>query len=225
MDSVVKDFKAKNFDLEIHGDLYAVNIGLDFSGFLDMDQALGARMLVETLRDLDDNDIESWTIHGWYPRCDFGEDYNGVMNDTSFINEAYLCNEKKMDDLWYNMPCLTITKGNPVLRTVWIGVDDAPYIRHTIMEHVIMKDVTIKNDDSFPFPGEDAIIEVCNERYKSEDGCPISLRFRMPEVFCIRYDVGDECKQTWRFITSEDREKMRAELHEMEREYWDNRRR
>ena len=47
----------------------------------------------------------------------------------------------------------------------------------------------------------------------------------MPEAFCIRYeDTDGERKQTWRFITAEDREKMRAELHEMEREYWDSRR-
>ena len=224
MDSVIDDFKAKNFDLEIHSDLYAVNQGLDFSGFLDVNQALGARMLVETLRDLDDNGIESWTIHGWYPRCDFGEDHNGVMDDTSFINEAFLCNEVKMDDLWYNMPCLSIRKGKGV-DAVWIGVDDAPYVRHAIMEPVIMKDMTIRNDDSFPFPGEDAVITVSDDRYRTEHGTPYKLRFRMPEAFCIRYDDGDERKQTWRFITGEDREKMRAELHEMEREYWDDRRR
>ena len=84
----------------------------------------------------------------------------------------------------------------------------------------------IKNDDSFPFPGEDAVITVSDDRYKSEHGTPYMLRFRMPETFCIRYeDTDGECKRTWRFITPEDREKMRAELHEMEREYWDDRRR
>lgn len=224
MDTVVKDFKAKNFDLEIHGRLYAVNMGLDFSGFLDVDQAIGARMFVEALKDLDDANVESWTIHGWYPQCDFGEDYNGLKDDVSFINEAYFCNETKMDDLWFKMPCLSIRKGKGV-KTVWIGVDDAPYVRHAVMEPVIMEDMTIRNDDSFPFPGEDAIIDVFDDRYRTKHGTPYKLRFRMPEAFCIRYDVDDERKQTWRFITSEDREKMRAELHEMERKYWDNRRR
>ena len=220
MESVVEDFKAKNFDLEIEGSLYAVNRGLDFSGFLDVDQALGARMLMDILKDLDDDDIKSWTIHGWYPRYEFGEDYDGVKDDVSFINEAYFTNERLMDELWYKTPCLTISKGNPSSRYVWIGVDDAPYIRHTIMEHIVMKRVTILNDDSFPFPGEDAIINVFNDGYKTEHGRPYSVKFRMPEAFYIRYDG----KEIWKFVTPKDREKMRAELHEMEREYWDNRR-
>ena len=225
MDSVIDDFKAKNFDLEIEGSLYAVNMGLDFSGFLDVDQALGAMILTEALRDLDDAGFDSWTIHGWYPQCDFGEDYNGLKDDASFINEAFLTNEVKMDDLWYKVPCLSIRKGKGV-EAVWIGVDDAPYVRHTIMEPVIMEKVTIMNDDSFPFPGKDAVITVSDDRYRTEHGRSYEIKFRMPEAFCIRYeDTDGERKQTWRFITEEDREKMRDELHEMEREYWDDRRR
>ena len=222
MDSVIDDFKAKNFDLEIEGSLYAVNVEFDFSGFLDVDQALGASMLVDILKDLDDQNVRQWTIHGWYPKERFGDDHNGVMDDMSFFNEAYFINEMKMDELWYGTPCLSIRKSMASDR-VFIGVDDAPYGRHTIMEHVPLRKAVIRNDMSYPFPGEDAIIAVRDDRYRTENGTPYWMRFRMPEVYCIRSLEEGTWKQTWRFITSEDREEMRAKLNRLTQEYWEER--
>lgn len=224
MDSVVENFKAKNYDLEIEGSLYAVNRGLDFAGFLDADQALGAVMFTDILKDLDEKSCEEWTIHGWYPRDIFGEDHDGKKDDMSFFNEAYFTNEEMMDELWYRMPCLSITKTKGMKR-VWIGIDDAPYLRHTIMEHIPMKRINITNDQSFPFPGEDALIEVRDDRYLTEDGYPMWMRFRMPEAYCITYYEGDDRKQAWRFITPDDHKDMFAKLNEMSHEYWEERRR
>lgn len=222
MDSVIENFKAKNFDLEVEGNLYAVNRGLDFSGFLDADQALGAVILMDILKDLDEKDCKGWTVYGWYPRESFGDDHDGVMDDVPFFNEAYFTNEGLMDLLWYEMPCLCITKHDHS-SIAFIGVDDAPYIRYTIMGHVPMRNVIIRNDNSFPFPGEDAVIAVSDDRLQTKDGFPSWVRFRMPEAYCVIYYEGDERRQIWKFITPEDRERMRAKLHEMEREYWEER--
>lgn len=222
MDKVVDDFKAKNYDLEIECNLYAVNQGLDFSGFLDADQALGAVMLMEILKDLDEKDIKEWTVYGWYPSDIFGDDHDGKMDDVSFFNEAYFFNEKMMDELWYKMPCLCITRPRG-MSVIWIGVDDAPYLRHTIMEHRMTSKITIGNDSSYPFPGEDAVIDVRDNRYKSDDGYPIWLKFRMPEAYCVTYYEGDERKQLWKFITPESHREMFDKLNEMSREYWEER--
>ena len=138
MSELIENYSAKNFKLDIIGNLHALNHGLDFAGVLNSEEAMGARILTESIKMLDDMNVEDWEIYGWFGDQWFGEDFNGEMEDgTSFFNEAYFENEMKMNELWMKIPCMKITVGETFSgdgKHVFIGMIMAPYMRTTIME-------------------------------------------------------------------------------------------
>lgn len=224
MERVIDDYKAKNFELNIESGLFAMNHGLDFSGFLDTRQALGAENLMSIIKDLDEAGLNDWVIYGWYGNQRFGEDFSGEMKDgTSFINESYFTNEMKMDNLWMNMPCLKIATGFPDggrPPKVYVSMSLAPYEREEIMDGVEFTNVAISNEDGFPFPGSGASIVVKNERYRrqvnEEYSVPHVLTFRMPQTFCVRMRYPDRSvKDSWVFILPQDVDEMHKRLSEM----------
>lgn len=223
MDKLIEDYKAKNFQLNIEGKLYAVNRGLDFDGFLDTRQALGAEMLMTIIKDLDDKGLNDWVIFGWYGDQGFGEDYNGRMDDgTSFFNEAYFINELKMNDLWMRMPCLCLRTGRPngdMGPKVYLSMLMSPYMRENIMDPIDFTDVTIDNEDGGLFPGPGACMKVRDWEYKHyfNDECsvPNILTFKMPQTFCVKIWIDGVAKDSWVFILPEDIKEMSEKLRDM----------
>ena len=224
MEGLIKDYKAKNFKLNIEGSLYAINGGLDFDGFLDTRQALGAEMFIDIIKKLDEEGLDDWTIFGWFGDQDFGEDFNGQMEDgTSFFNESYFTNEAKMDALWMNMPCLKLKTGyhnsdNPP--KVYLSISLAPYEREDIMDMIDFTNVVIDNEEGFMFPGSGATIKVRDEEHRRRisDECsiPLVLTFKMPQTFCVKIRHADgTVKDSWVFILPQDVDDMRERLHEM----------
>ena len=225
MEGLIENYKAKNFDLNIKGDLYAINHGLDFNGFLDTRQALGAANLVSIIKHLDERGLYDWVIYGWYGDQDFGEDFNGQMeNGTSFFNESYFTNEMKMDYLWKNVPCLKIMTRDSVYYgpiRVCLSISMAPYEREYIMDEIEFKDIVIDNKDRGLFPGSGANIKVKDERYrrridgKDDFSVPQVLTFKMPQTFCVRIRYADTTKDSWVFILPEDVKEMSERLRIM----------
>ena len=225
MDALIEDYTAKNFNLKITGALFALNHGIDFAGLLDADEAMGARILVESIKMIDKEDIEDWEIYGWFGDQRFGDDFDGHMEDgTSFFNETYFINEMKMDDLWMHMPCMKITEGETFAfdgKHVFIGMIMAPYERTTIMKPALIHEMVIRNEEGFPFPGNGATIKVINENYirKGLDHERLyELEFRVPQTYYIRYKEDGKWKSTWWFITPKDIDEMHEILSKMRRE-------
>ena len=81
MSELIENYSAKNFKLDIIGNLHALNHGLDFAGVLNSEEAMGARILTESIKMLDDMNVEDWEIYGWFGDQWFGEDFNGEMED------------------------------------------------------------------------------------------------------------------------------------------------
>jgi len=223
MERLIEDYKAKNFGLNIKGNLYAINHGLDFNVYLDTRQALGAENLVSIIRMLDEKGLNDWEIYGWYGNQEFGEDYNGRMEDgTSFFNEAYFTNGAKMDYLWRNMPCLKIQTRSSVYygpMRVCLSVSSAPYERENIMDPIDFTDVVIDNENAWLFPGSGACIVVKNEKYRHQVNetysVPQVLTFKMPQTYCVKIRYADETKDSWVFILPDDVKDMYKRLSDM----------
>ena len=205
--------------------LFALNHGIDFAGLLSADEAMGAKILVESIKMVDDENVEDWEIFGWFGNQRFGDDYDGHMEDgTSFFNEAYFINEMKMNDLWMKMPCMKITVGETFAfdgKHVFVGMTMAPYERTTIMEPALIHEMVIRNEEGFPFPGNGAMIKGVNENYirKGLDHERLyELEFRVPQTYYIRYKEDGKWKCTWWFITPSDIEEMYETLSKMRRE-------